>query len=146
MRLGSSHDAQDICQLVFLKLLEHERAGNAFANAEHEKAWVIRTTLNACTDAQRSAWHQKVGPLDEEERDLGADEPFADDESPSDQQVFEAVFTLPPAYRQAVYLYDYEGYSAQRIADLTGEAVATVNVHLSRARAKLRKLLEGDAS
>ena len=35
--LKNTHDAQDICQTVFLKLLEKPRA---FDSPEHEKAWI----------------------------------------------------------------------------------------------------------
>ena len=37
--LKSTHDAEDICQTVFLKLLT---GGQAFDSPAHEKAWIIR--------------------------------------------------------------------------------------------------------
>ena len=43
--LNQTQDAQDICQTVFLKLLE--RAPD-FVSSDHEKAWIIRTTANTC--------------------------------------------------------------------------------------------------
>ena len=45
--LSHTQDAQDICQTVFLKLLEK---APAFASRDHEKAWIIRTTVNTCKD------------------------------------------------------------------------------------------------
>ena len=45
--LGSTVDAQDICQSVFLKLLQAPRT---FADREHERAWIIRTAINLCKD------------------------------------------------------------------------------------------------
>ena len=50
--LGSTHDAEDICQTVFLKMLERREP---FADAEHERAWVIRTTINLCKNLLASA-------------------------------------------------------------------------------------------
>lgn len=50
--LRSTHDAEDICQDVLLKLLT---ARPSFASDEHERAWVIRTTANACKDQLRAA-------------------------------------------------------------------------------------------
>ena len=44
--LKSTHDAEDICQNVFLKLLT---SGQTFDSPAHEKAWIIRTAANACT-------------------------------------------------------------------------------------------------
>lgn len=34
--LGSTHDAQDICQDIFLKLLQHPKT---FDSPEHERSW-----------------------------------------------------------------------------------------------------------
>lgn len=45
--LKNTQDAQDICQNVLIKLLLEERA---FDSPEHERAWVLRVTANACKD------------------------------------------------------------------------------------------------
>ena len=48
---SNTADVQDISQTVFLKLL----TGNTtFETAEHERAWIIRMTLNACKDLKKS--------------------------------------------------------------------------------------------
>ena len=49
--LKSTQDAEDICQTVFLKLLT---GGMVFDSPEHEKAWIIRATANACKDVRAS--------------------------------------------------------------------------------------------
>ncbi len=161
-RLGSIHDAQDICQTVFLRLLGQMDAGKAsFANAEHEKAWVIRVALNACADVVRSAWRAKVVPLDlARQADEGAasaeDQPDETSSStgettdewhdPMSQScVLDAVNALSPALRTAIYLHYYEGYSTEEIARLTGDTPDTVRKHLSRGRAKLRDALGGES-
>ncbi|MGN0290296.1 MAG: RNA polymerase sigma factor [Lachnospiraceae bacterium] len=46
----SHTDADDILQEVFLRLL---RSRPQFENTEHEKAWMIRTTINLCKDLLR---------------------------------------------------------------------------------------------
>lgn len=48
--LKSTQDAEDICQTVFLKLLA---SGKSFDSPEHEKAWIVRTAINACKDERR---------------------------------------------------------------------------------------------
>ena len=50
---------------------------------------------------------------------------------------------LPGKYREAIYLFYYEGYSVKEIAALTGRSEAAVSVHLSRGRKKLRAMLGG---
>ena len=42
-----------------------------------------------------------------------------------------------------IHLHYYEGYSTGEIAQMLGQRPGTVRSRLSRAREKLRKLLEG---
>lgn len=43
-------DAQDICQDIFLTLLEREQA---FQDPEHERAFILRCAINASKDLQK---------------------------------------------------------------------------------------------
>lgn len=130
--LKSTHDAEDICQTVLIKLLQGERA---FESAEHERAWVVRATANTCKDVLRSGRRRTSVALD------AAAEAVAPEALDSD--VLDAVMALPQAYREAVYLHYYEGYTAREIAQMTGRTEDAVAQHLSRGRAKLRAALEG---
>ncbi|RKJ40759.1 RNA polymerase sigma factor [Acutalibacter sp. 1XD8-33] len=128
--LRSTQDAEDVVQTVFLKLLA---SGPDFQNAEHEKAWLIRTTINTCKDELR-AFRRKAVPLDAAmEREAP--------EVPS-SPVLESVMALPEKYRAAIYLFYYEGYTIQEIASLLGRSESAVAAHLSRGRKKLRNLLD----
>ena len=131
--LKSTHDAEDICQTVFLKLLT---SGQTFASPAHEKAWIIRTTANACKDALRSTFRRRTVALE-------AAAATAAPEAP-DSEVLEAVMALPENYREAVYLHYFEGYSVREIAGLLGRSEAAVTAHLSRGRHKLRTTLGGE--
>ena len=51
-RLPSAADAEDAVQEAFLRLLT---AAPVFRDAEHEKAWLIRTTLHRASDLRREA-------------------------------------------------------------------------------------------
>lgn len=130
--LKSTQDGEDICQTVLLKLLTAERA---FHSPAHEKAWVIRATVNACKDELR-AFRRKAVPL-EAAAETAAPEPPR-------SEVLEAVMALPGKYREAIYLFYYEGYSIDEIAALTGRSGAAVSAHLSRGRKKLKTMLEGE--
>lgn len=59
--LKSTHDAEDVCQNVLIKLLQTDRA---FESAEHERAWIVRATANACKDVLRSARRRTSVALD----------------------------------------------------------------------------------
>lgn len=129
--LKSAQDGEDICQTVLLKLLTE---GRTFDSPEHEKAWVVRAAINACKDELR-AFRRKTVPLEEI--------PEAAAPEPPQSNVLEAVMALPGKYREAIYLFYYEGYSIGEIAALTGRSGAAVSAHLSRGRKKLRELLGG---
>ena len=49
--LGHS-DAQDICQDIFLTLLEETRT---FDTPDHERAFILRCAINACKDILKSS-------------------------------------------------------------------------------------------
>lgn len=130
--LNHTQDAQDICQTVFLKLLEK---APAFASPAHEKAWIIRTTANACKDLLKSPWRQRSQSLD-----VGLEVPAP---QAGDGSVLEAVNQLPPHYRAVIYLFYYEGYQAAEIGQILGIPTATVHTRLARGRTKLKELLGG---
>lgn len=127
-------DAEDVCQNVFLKLLQCDRR---FADEGETRAFIIRMTINECKDALKSGWRRRTVPLDE----------LIEREAPGlpaqDSGVLAAVQRLPLKYREAVYLYYYEGYNTEEIAALAGVKPTAVRQRLARAREKLRKELEG---
>lgn len=134
LHLKNEADTQDIFRTVFLKYLLHTAD---FESREHEKAWFIRVTINACRDVLRSVFRRCTVSL-EEIRDLPAPEGEGG-------EVLRAVLSLPPKYREVVYLHYYEGYTAPEIGGILGRNVNTVYTDLTRAREKLRTMLGGEA-
>ena len=130
--LKNTHDAQDICQSVFVKLLTESRE---FDSPAHERAYVLRMAANACKDLLKSPWHQRSESLDQ-----GMQVPAPQE---SDGSVLEAVNQLPPLYRAVIYLFYYEGYQAAEIGQILGIPTATVHTRLARGRTKLKELLGG---
>ena len=130
VNLKNRADAEDVFQTVFLKYALHNRP---FASAEHEKAWLIRVTVNACRDLLKSFFRKNTVSLDE----------AASAVSTEHAAVLEAVWSLPKDYRDAVYLHYYEGYTAPEIAAILKKNPNTVYTHLTRAREMLRDMLGG---
>lgn len=131
--LKNIHDAQDVCQTVFLKLLT--AAPPEFENEAHEKAYILRMTINTCKNVLRDPWRSRTCSLD-----VCADIPVPE---PADNSVLSAVNTLPTRYRSVIYLHYYEGYQADEIAEILGISPSAVYTRLNRARAKLKKILGG---
>jgi RNA polymerase sigma-70 factor (ECF subfamily) len=55
-----------------------------------------------------------------------------------------ALATLSPKQRASTILHFYAGYSTKEVAEILGSSAATVRVHLSQGRKRLRALLEND--
>lgn len=128
--LKQTYDAEDICQTVFLKYLT---SNYTFDSIEHEKAWIIRTTINACKDHLKNAFFRRTVTLDEAAYIAAPTVPETD--------ILDAMKTLPENHRISIYLYYYEEYSTKEIAQILGKSEAVINQYLSRGRRKLRLCL-----
>lgn len=134
IHLKNYADTEDIFQNVFLKYV---LSSASFENREHEKAWFIRVTINACKDLLKSFFRSKTVPLDEN-MELPAEI------DSDDKEVLEAVLSLPKKYKDAVYLHYYEGYTAPQISRILGKKINTVYTLLTRSKQILREKLGGD--
>ena len=132
--LKNDMDTEDIFQNVFLKYMLYD---GTFESAEHEKAWFIRVSINACKDFFKTLFRRNTVPLDEI-TELAVEE--AEDHS----EVLQAVLALPEKYRDVIYLYYYEEYSASEIADILKSREGTVYSLLCRGRTMLKKSLGGE--
>ncbi len=134
VHLKNYSDTEDIFQTVFLK---YALSSALFENEEHEKAWIIRVTINACKDLLKSFFRSRTVPIDElafREAEL----------VPDNIDVLEAVRSLPAKYRDVVYLHYYEEYTAPEISRILKKNVNTVYTLLTRSKQLLRERLGGD--
>ncbi len=130
--LHSTADAEDIAQETFLKLYLRKEP---FPDAESEKAWLIRVTLNACCNLKKSFWQSRRSEMPEQM-------PSAVCASVEESKLYHAIFSLPEKYRTVILLYYYEDYSVKEIAALIGRNASTIQTQLERGRKKLKKQLE----
>lgn len=124
-------DAQDVSQEVFLKLLVNTPR---FRDKEHEKAWMIRTTINLCKDRLRRA----------ERKNVSLEEALTVQTADADGELLVAVLALPEKYRTVLHLHYYEGYTVREIAQILRWPVGTVATRLSRGRQQLKQHLKGE--
>lgn len=134
IHLKNHADTEDIFQTVFLKYL---LSSAEFQSREHEKAWFIRVTANACRDLLKSAFRRRVVSLD-----VLTDQPG--ELSEDNRDVLEAVLGLPEKYRDVIYLFYYEEYTAPEIAEILKKNTNTVYTLLSRAKKILKEKLGGE--
>lgn len=124
--LGDPQEAEDAVQDAFVRFLE-----KAPEQLDSPAAWLTRVLVNGCKSRLRLAW-RRVGPLPET---LPAPDP-------QEREELEELYSLPPEDRAVIHLYYCEGYSTDEIARILGQRPGTVRSRMSRARGKLRKLLE----
>ena len=129
--------AQEITQDAFFELFRNWDRVRAY---ERPDLWVRRVALRK---AQREA--VRTGRRGQLER--RATEPVAQQPLP-DQELLDAIATLPPRQRAVVVLFYLEDRPMEEVADLVGCSTATGFVHLHKARRRLAELLseevEGD--
>ncbi len=148
-------DAAELTQEAFVKIIENI---HKFEGRSRFYTWAFRVavnlTLNYC---QRNA-KLKLSSLDIETNQYSSQErqvlkEFLSDESSPDPAAvaqngelcalaFKALMKLDEAQRAVVILRDIEGMDYAQIADVLNIELGTVRSRLSRARGRLRKILE----
>ncbi len=129
---GSHHDAEDITQATFLKVLEKQPQ----LQPGKEKAWLMQVAANQCRNLLRYSKRRKTEPLEEVQQ--------CNFTSAEDRELFLAVMRLPPKERITVHLHYYEGYTLEEIASMLRVTSSAVSMRLHRARTHLKQYLKED--
>lgn len=131
--------AEDICQDVFIKLYQ---TNPAFESDEHEKAWILRVTINKCKDYLKSFWSKRI-VLDDTKQQTESSRDTAEIVSDKEEakQLLDAVMALPESFKTPIILYYYQHLNSAEIAKIMQTPEATVRSRLKRGRAKLEAIL-----
>lgn len=116
LHLKNHADTEDVFQEVFLKYVLR---GAVFESVEHERAWLIRVTVNACKDLLKSLFRRKTVSLEvlsEEAASISSEQ----------HATLEAVLALPEKYKDVIYLHYYEGYNAREIGRILKDRKSVV--------------------
>lgn len=132
--LCNDADAQDAVQDVFVKYIA---AKPIFKNSEHEKAWLLRTTVNHCHDLTRRNKLRTFSPLDDALQ-------IADESQEGLRELFSLIAQLPPIYKDTVILHSLEGFSVEETAKILEISLSAAKMRLSRAREILGILRKED--
>jgi RNA polymerase sigma-70 factor (ECF subfamily) len=142
-------DAEDLVQETFLRAY---RGFHQFEPGTNLKAWLYRILTNTFINSYRKRQREPQTVSDDEVEDwylyskMAGDgsEPSAEAsvlESLPDEDVQEALSSLPEPFRIAVLLADVEGFSYKEIAEITEVPIGTVMSRLHRGRRALEKRL-----
>lgn len=129
--LGNINDAEDVTQQTLLKGLTNIRQ---IRDNEQFGAWISRIAKNMCIDFIRVQKRRRnfVKRCALTNRSISKD--YAKLES--------ALAKLSEKYRLPLMLYYFDGRSTKTIAEALKISEAAAQTRMSRARKKLRKLLE----
>lgn len=132
--LQSRESAEDAVQDAFARYLAHS---GGFRDEEHEKAWLIRVTINRCRDLQRAGAVRAYTPLEEvlQHPDRGGQEHL------EGQPVLQSILALPEKYRTVLVLHGLEGQPVDTIASELFLTPSAVKMRLKRGREMLQKTL-----
>jgi RNA polymerase sigma-70 factor (ECF subfamily) len=114
------------------------------------RSWLSRIAINAAMDMQRLKKRRPSQPYPELE-DESWQPPAGEDADPvrtamqgeRTRVLNGALAAITPDQRQAIVLFDVEGYDYAEIAEITGVSLGTVKSRIHRGRLALRDRLEG---
>ena len=132
--LQSRESAEDAVQDTFARYMTYDKP---FRDEEHEKAWLIRVTINRCRDLQRAGSVREYTPLE----DLLHHPGQPDDGWQEGQPVLRAVLALPEKYRTVLVLHGLEGQPVEVIASELHITASAVKMRLKRGREMLQTAL-----
>ncbi len=138
---GNRADAEDITQEVFVRALR-----SSPTEPRTQAGWFHRVTTNLFVDMLRRRGRVRSTSLDErpwayESGDESTDPATVALSEVLDADLQAALDALPEAYREAVVLYDVQGYSYAEIATIVGAKPGTVRSRIHRGRGQLRAAL-----
>lgn len=151
--LGDYDEADDCAQEVFIRVYRYLKG---FRFESSFRTWLYRVTVNVCRNRMdRLEYRMKKKKVrmhvsDGEDAagevnipDRGESPPAGLARKETGRIIQAAIDALPGGQRMVVVLKDIEGRSYEEIVDITGLRMGTVKSRLSRARLKLREVLQG---
>jgi RNA polymerase sigma-70 factor, ECF subfamily len=138
--------ASDAVQEAFFSAYRNMRAFRGGS----VRSWLSRIAINAAMDQQRLKKRRPSQPYPELD-DETWQPPAGEDADPvrtamqgeRTRVLNAALASITPDQRNAIVLFDVEGYDYQEIADRTGVSLGTVKSRIHRGRLALRDRLEG---
>lgn len=131
--------SEDLTQETFLSAYRHLQE----FDRQNEKAWICRIVTNKCIDYQRQSARNILPTEDEFFQEFQSQQGLPEKESMKNDvfaELQKACEELKEPYKRVAIMHFVEERSAAEIAELTGGNLKTVQTHIYRARAMLRKI------
>lgn len=135
-RVPNEQDADDILQESFIKIHKHL---NSLENEDRLVAWIYQITRRTIVDYYRRAKPGVPLPLDWEEATTSSRESESEVEAEVASWLKPMIADLPPKYREALRLTEFEGLNQKQLAAKLGLSHSGAKSRVQRGRALLRK-------
>ena len=100
------------------------------------KFWLYRVIISVHRNRYRKSFWRRLLPLETEP--AAPDRPRTDDELGGAQRARRALAELPHEQREAIVLFELEGWKVEEIAEVLGVSISAVKSRLVRGRERLR--------
>jgi RNA polymerase sigma-70 factor (ECF subfamily) len=142
--LGSTDDAQDAAQEVFLRMFKYIHRFDIHKPIE---PWLMQMTVNVCRNIGRNRqrrWDTFPATVDSEVAIANEcrDPHSGLAEEQQRQMLWRALDTLPAKERLAVILRDIDGMTTAEVAQILGSSETTVRSQVSRARVRMKEAID----
>ena len=136
--LQNDQEAEDVLQNAFVDIFGKL---HTFKFESSIGAWIKRIVVNKCINQIKSR-RLKIEEMNEGTLNIEEEQLVECDMKFSVQHIRQAMSSLPDGYRIVFSLYAIEGYDHEEISKILGVSLSTSKSQYSRARKKLRDLLE----
>lgn len=133
LALAMLHNRQDAEDAVSEAVLRAYEKIHTLREADRFKPWIMQITANEARKIYGK--NKRVTPVE----DMEAYMPVFRDEK---HELWDVVMQLEPAYREVIMLYFYERFTMKEISRIVRVPEGIVKSRLSRAKAKLREIME----
>lgn len=116
------------------------------------RPWLYRIVINAHRSRCRRAFWRRLLPLPADDSDdpdaetLYRTEGWTPNTAEANRRARAALARLPAVVREAIVLFEIEGWQVEEIAQLQGGSPSAVKSRLARGRAQLRALYDAEPS
>ncbi|QFT91058.1 ECF RNA polymerase sigma factor SigW [Bacillus sp. THAF10] len=133
--------AKDLVQNTFIKCYT---TIETFRHESTLKTWLYRITINECKDYLKSWSYKKFLLLElynsNNNSSLSPEEVAIKNWEKG--RVKSTIFSLPPKYREIIFLYYYEELTMEEISTLLGLPISTVKTRIRRGKDRLKQTIE----
>src|SRR5579883_806480 len=135
--IGEKDRAGDAFQETFFRAIKYK---DSFDARQQFSSWLFAIARNVCRRILTG--DNMFADFD----DAAAEESNSVEEPQLDytekKTIAEALLQLPPALREAMLLFEYDGFTYEEIAGITNVGLSLVKVRIHRARKMLRAILQ----